>query len=66
MPDLPGRMQVERKLACSHCRKLLPDFAPQEILEADQYPLRCPECRRVVELSPEYVEQVRRSSQSSP
>ncbi|MBT9582649.1 hypothetical protein IV102_04830 [bacterium] len=59
--ELPGRMQVERKLACPLCRKLLPDFTAQEILESDQYPLRCGECRRVVELPPEYVESVRRS-----
>ena len=59
-------MQVERKLACSHCHKLLPDFAPQEILEAAEYPVRCPECRRVVEFSAEYVERVRRTSQSQP
>ncbi len=61
MEKLPGRMQVERKLACPHCRKLLPDFAAQEILESKEYPLRCGECRRVVELSSEYIESVRRS-----
>ncbi|MBS2036372.1 hypothetical protein JST97_15385 [bacterium] len=64
MPDLPGRMDVERKLACPHCRKLLPDFHPQEILEADQFPLRCPECRQIVPMAPDYVEQVRRKYQA--
>lgn len=63
MPDLPGRMEVERKLACPHCRKLLPDFHPQEILEADQFPLRCPECRQIVPMAPDYVEAVRRKYQ---
>lgn len=58
-----GRMQVERKLACPHCRKMLPDFDPQEILEAHEFPLRCAECRKVVELPPEYVEQVRQKHQ---
>lgn len=59
-----GRMDVERKLACKHCLKLLPDFHPQEILEAEQYPVRCPDCRQVVEFSPDYVEQVRRKAQA--
>lgn len=56
-------MDVERKLACNHCRKL-PDFHPQEIVEADQYPVRCPECRQVVLFSSEYVEQARRKLQA--
>lgn len=60
MPELPKRLQVERKLACPHCGKLLPDFTRQEILEADEWPLRCAECRQVVELPAEYVERVRR------
>lgn len=51
-------MDVERKLACPHCRKLLPDYHPEEILDTE-YPLRCGACRRVVELPPDYVEQVR-------
>jgi DNA-directed RNA polymerase subunit RPC12/RpoP len=59
--ELPGRMQVERKVACPHCRKLLPEFTAQEILESREYPLRCGECRRVVELQPDYIEAVRRS-----
>ncbi len=54
-------MDVERKLACEHCRKLLPDFHPQEILEAARYPVRCPECRQVVVFTADYVEQVRRN-----
>lgn len=56
-------MDVERKLACAHCKKLLPDFHPQEILEAQEFPLRCPACRQLVELSPQYVEQVRQKFQ---
>ena len=60
MPELPKRLKVERKLACPHCKKLLPDYTWQEILECDEWPLRCGECRRVVELPPEYIEQVRR------
>lgn len=63
MEQLPGRMQVERKLACPHCRKLLPEFSVQEILESKEYPLRCGDCRRVVELPPEYVERLRQSQQ---
>lgn len=58
-------MDVERKLACKYCRKLLPDFHPQEVLEAEQYPVRCPECRQVVEFTPEYVEQVRLKGRGS-
>jgi hypothetical protein len=52
-------MDVERKLACPHCRKLLPDYAAEEVL--DDEPVRCAACRRIVELPPEYVEQVRQS-----
>lgn len=65
MEQLPGRMEVERKLACPHCRKMLPDFTVQEILESRDYPLRCGECRRVVELPPAYIESVRRKAESS-
>ena len=61
MEQLPGRMDIERKLACPHCRKLLPDFTAQEILESHEYPLRCSECRRVVELPADYIEKVRSS-----
>lgn len=64
--ELPGRLQVERKLACPHCRKLLPDFTAQEVVESHEYPLRCGECRRVVELPPEYVECVRRGQAKEP
>lgn len=53
-------MEVERRAACPHCRKLLPLFAIQEIAESDQYPLRCAECRRVVEFPPEFIEKARR------
>ena len=63
MAELPGRVDVERKLACAHCRKLLPDFHPQEVLEAAEFPVRCPECRHIVEFSPSYVEAVRRKLQ---
>lgn len=48
--QLPGRMEVERKPACPHCGKLLPDFSEQEILESDEFPLRCSACRKVVQL----------------
>jgi uncharacterized C2H2 Zn-finger protein len=54
-----GRIDTERKLACPHCRKLLPDYTPGEILD-ESYPLRCGVCRRIVELPREYIEQVRR------
>jgi len=54
-------MQVERKLACPHCRKLLPEFTPQEVVESGEFPLRCGECRRVVELPAEYIEAIRQS-----
>lgn len=57
-----GRIEVERKLACPHCRKLLPDYAPEEILD-EEFPLRCSVCRRVVELPREYIEQVRKKQQ---
>lgn len=65
MPELPGRVEVERKLACSQCRKLLPDFHPLEVLEAAEYPVRCPECRTVVQFSADYVEQVRRKHEGA-
>ena len=61
MEQLPGRMDVARKMACPHCRKLLPDFAPQEIIESKEFPLRCAECRKVVDFPPEYIERVRQS-----
>mgnify|MGYP006883249510 FL=1 len=52
-------MDVARKLACPHCRKILPDFCDQEILECEEFPLRCQECRQVVVLPAAYIEQVR-------
>lgn len=55
-----GRMDIERKMACPHCRKLLPDYAPEEIL--DDEPVRCSACRRIVELPPEYVEEIARKN----
>ena len=53
-------MDVERRAACPHCRKLLPEFSPQEIAESDEYPLRCGECRRVVDFPPDFIERARR------
>ena len=52
-------MDTERKLGCPHCKKLLPDYAAEEILDDD--PLRCSACRRIVDLPPWYVEKVRQS-----
>jgi len=57
--ELPGRLEVTRKMACPHCQKLLPDFCDQEILECEEFPLRCQECRQVVVFPPAYLEQVR-------
>lgn len=57
--ELPGRMEVERRAACPHCRKLLPDFSLQEIVESHEFPLRCGECRKVVEFPVEFIEQAR-------
>ena len=37
----------------------LKDVKPEEILDDD--PLRCGACRRIVDLPPQYVEQVRQS-----
>lgn len=51
-------MELERRLACPHCGKMLPKFSRQEIVERDEYPLRCAECRRVVELPQAYLDRL--------
>lgn len=61
--ELPGRMEVQQKLGCPHCRKPLPEFSVQEILESKEYPLRCEACRKVVELPEAYIERVRMLSE---
>lgn len=53
--QLPNRMEVEQRMACPHCRKMLPEFADQEIAECEEYPLRCAECRRVVPMPAQLV-----------
>jgi len=59
--ELPGRMKITRRMACPHCGKPLPDFCEQEILESDQYPLRCGECRQVVKIPPEVIARLKQT-----
>lgn len=54
-----GKIQPQQKVACPHCRSLLPDWTSEEIL-ADSEP-RCPSCGKRVRLPEAVVEKAKKS-----
>lgn len=54
-----GRINPEKKMACPHCRALLPDFSIDDIAEGKK--LRCPKCKERVKLPDEVVERAKAS-----
>lgn len=53
-----GRINPEKRMACPHCRALLPEWSVDEVLGAEK--LRCPSCQRSVKLPDEVMERARR------
>ena len=54
-----GKIHTRQKIACPHCRALLPDWSAEEILATDEH--RCPDCGKRVQLPEAVLEKARQS-----